>query len=156
MRCEPARGAHGTASHGGAEHSLTIAPKAEGSGSCTNGGELLFLALATCYCNDIYREARKRGIEVERVQVEVTGEFGGEGEGAREIRYSASVDAQAPREEVLALMRHADSVAEIHNTLRQSSPVVLAECEAREICRRVAASEIYGTFRIRDSLRISP
>jgi uncharacterized OsmC-like protein len=115
------------------EHSLTIAPKADGLGSGTNGGELLFLALATCYCNDIYREARKRGIDVERVQVEVTGEFGGEGEGARNIRYSTSVDARAPREEVLALMRHTDSVAEIHNTLRQSSPVVLAKCEAREI-----------------------
>jgi uncharacterized OsmC-like protein len=67
-------------------------------GSSANGDELLFLALATCYCNDIYREARKRGIEVERVQVEVTGEFGGEGEPAREIRYNASVDAKAPRE----------------------------------------------------------
>jgi hypothetical protein len=70
---------------------------------------------------------------VERVQVEVTGEFDSEGEGARNIRYSASVDARAPREEVLALMRHTDSVAEIHNTLRQSSPVVLAECKVREI-----------------------
>ena len=117
----------------GREHAPTIAPKAEGLGSSANGGELLFLALATCYCNDIYREARKRGIEVERVQVEVTGEFGGEGEGAREIRYNASVDAKAPREEILGLMRHTDSVAEIHNTLRQSAPVVLAECEAREI-----------------------
>jgi organic hydroperoxide reductase OsmC/OhrA len=115
------------------EHSLTIPAKAEGLGSGTNGGELLFLALATCYCNDIYREARKRGIDVERVQVEVTGEFDSEGEGARNIRYSASVDARAPREEVLALMQHTDSVAEIHNTLRQSSPVVLAECKVREI-----------------------
>jgi len=115
------------------EHSLTIPAKAEGLGSDTNGGELLFLALATCYCNDIYREARKRGIDVERVQVEVTGEFGGPGEGARNIRYSASVDARAPREEILALMRHTDTVAEIHNTLRESAAVVLAECEAREV-----------------------
>src|SRR5882757_587171 len=90
-----------TAEH---EHSLTIPPKAEGLGSGTNGGELLFLALATCYCNDIYREAAIRGIEVERVQVEVTGEFGGPGEPARNIRYSASVDAKAPRDQILALM----------------------------------------------------
>ena len=115
------------------EHSLTIPAKADGSGSSTNGGELLFLALATCYCNDIYREGKKRGIEVERVEVEVTGEFGGEGEGARNIRYSASVDAKAPRDEVLALMRHTDTVAEIHNTLRGGAAVVLAGCEAREV-----------------------
>ena len=117
----------------GREHSLTIPPKAEGLGSGTNGGELLFLALATCYCNDIYREAGKRGIEVERVQVEVTGEFGGPGEGARHIRYSASVDAKAPCDQIVALMRHTDTVAEIHNTLRQSSPVVFSECEVHEI-----------------------
>lgn len=115
------------------EHSITIPPKAEGMGSSVNGGELLFLALATCYCNDIYREAAKRGIDVHRVEVEVSGIFGGEGEGAREVRYRASVDAKAPREEVLALMRHTDTVAEIQNTLRSSTPVVLAECEAREV-----------------------
>jgi organic hydroperoxide reductase OsmC/OhrA len=115
------------------EHSLMIPAKADGLGSSTNGGELLFLALATCYCNDIYREAKRRGIEVERVQVEVTGEFGAEGEGAREIRYSASVDAKSPRDEVLALMRHTDRVAEIHNTLRVGAAVVLSECEAQEV-----------------------
>lgn len=101
-------------------------------GSSVNGGELLFLALATCYCNDIYREAAKRNIHVQQVEVEVTGVFACEGEGAREIRYRASVDADAPREEVLALMRHTDTVAEIHNTLRASTSVVLTECEARE------------------------
>ena len=52
-------------------HSLSIPPKPTGFGSSANGGELLFLALATCYCNDIYREAAKRGIEVVGVEVEV-------------------------------------------------------------------------------------
>ncbi|MGE5248812.1 MAG: OsmC family peroxiredoxin, partial [Bacteroidota bacterium] len=41
----------------GDSHELTIPPRAGGFGSSANGGELLFLALATCYCNDIYREA---------------------------------------------------------------------------------------------------
>ena len=35
------------------EQTLPIAPKRTG-GSSVSGGELLFLALATCYCNDIY------------------------------------------------------------------------------------------------------
>jgi uncharacterized OsmC-like protein len=35
----------------------------------------LFLALATCYCNDIYREAAKRNIKVDSVEVEVEGTF---------------------------------------------------------------------------------
>ena len=54
-------------------HSLTISPKRAGLGSSTSGGELLFLALATCYCNDLYREAAKRGLEIEGIEVEVEG-----------------------------------------------------------------------------------
>ena len=64
-------------------HAIVIPPKASGLGSSVNGGELLFLALATCYCNDMYREAAKRGIAVSQVEVEVEGEFGAAGEPAR-------------------------------------------------------------------------
>lgn len=115
----------------GQEQSLVIPAKPEGYGSAVNGGELLFLALATCYCNDIYREARKRGVAVEQVQVEVSGAFGAEGEGAREVEYRASVAAKAPSEEILDLMRHTDQVAEIQNTLRKGTQVVLDACEAQ-------------------------
>jgi organic hydroperoxide reductase OsmC/OhrA len=38
---------------------LTIPEKSTGLGSSVNGGEWLCLALATCFCNDIYREAKK-------------------------------------------------------------------------------------------------
>ena len=33
--------------------------KSPGRGSAVNGGEFLVLALATCYCNDLYREAER-------------------------------------------------------------------------------------------------
>jgi organic hydroperoxide reductase OsmC/OhrA len=114
------------------EHTLEIAPKPDGFGSSANGGELLFLALATCYCNDIYREARKRGISVRSVEVDVTGEFGGEGEPGRRISYRSAVEADASRKEVLDLMHYTDSVAEIQNTLRGSNTVALTDCEVRE------------------------
>jgi len=107
---------------------LAIPAKAEGFGSGVNGGELLFLALATCYCNDIYREAKDRGLEVEFVEVEVSGRFGSKGEPAENIRYRASVQAKGSEQEVHSLMRDTDSAAEIHNTLRRSTPVVLTEC----------------------------
>jgi organic hydroperoxide reductase OsmC/OhrA len=133
-RIDNRRGQHTvTVSTNGREQPVLIPPKTEGQGSAVNGGELLFLALATCYGNDLYREARKRGIEIERVQVEVTGSFGGEGEGSRDVRYKATVEAKASREEILELMRHTDGVAEIQNTLRGGVPVVLASCEARPV-----------------------
>ncbi|WP_263410900.1 OsmC family protein [Terriglobus tenax] len=113
---------------GGNEQAVAIAAKAAGSGSSVNGGELLFLALATCYCNDIYREAAERGIDVQSIEVEVTGRFGGKGEPAQQITYRAAMRSTASEEEALALMHHTDSVAEIHNTLRQGMPVTMTEC----------------------------
>jgi organic hydroperoxide reductase OsmC/OhrA len=110
-------------------HSIVIPPKSSGSGSSVNGGELLFLALATCYCNDLYREAAKRNIEVEKVEVEVSGEFGEEGTGAQNVTYSAKVHAKGTDEEIRELMRHTDTVAEIQNTLRAGADVKLNKVE---------------------------
>jgi uncharacterized OsmC-like protein len=109
--------------------SIIIPPKSIGSGSSVNGGELLFLALATCYCNDLYREAAKRNIEVEKVEVEVNGEFGEEGTGAKNVTYSAKIHAKGTEEEIRDLMRHTDTVAEIQNTLRIGTDVKLKKVE---------------------------
>ena len=111
-------------------HSIEIAPKPTGTGSSANGGELLFLALAACYCNDIYREAAKRAISVERVEVEVAGEFGAEGEPARNVAYWAKVWAHASDETIRELMSHTDRVAEVQNTLRTGTSVTLSRIEA--------------------------
>ncbi|HKX17305.1 MAG TPA: OsmC family protein [bacterium] len=110
-------------------HSITIPPKSAGFGSSANGGELLFLALATCYCNDIYREGAKRRLKIEQVDVEVEGDFGAEGEPARNVTYRAKVKAPAREAEIRELMSQTDRVAEIQNTLRVETPVVLVGIE---------------------------
>lgn len=114
-------------------HSIAIPPKPSGFGSSANGGELLFLALATCYCNDIYREAAKRNIKVERVDVEVEGEFGAEGEPAKHVTYQAKVFARASEEEIREMMQFTDTVAEIQNTLRIETAVLLSRIEVVKI-----------------------
>jgi organic hydroperoxide reductase OsmC/OhrA len=106
-------------------HAVTIPPKSSGRGSSANGGELLFLAVATCYCNDIYREAARRKIDVVNVDVVVEGEFGGEGEPARSVTYRATVTARASESQIRELMLYTDGVAEIQNTLRTGMPVTL-------------------------------
>lgn len=108
-------------------HSITISPKSTGFGSKANGGELLFLALATCYCNDIYREAEKRNIIVRSVEVTVEGEFG---QTAQNVTYHARVSAEASEEEIRLLMQHTDQIAEIQNTLRNGASVTLGKIEA--------------------------
>jgi len=111
------------------QHSLPIPARSSGPGSSVNGGELLFLALATCYCNDIYREAAKRGITVESVAVEVEGEFGAEGEPARNVTYRARVAARGAENQIRDLMVYTDTVTEIQNTLRTAASVTLVAIE---------------------------
>jgi uncharacterized OsmC-like protein len=106
------------------KQSVVMPPKNTGRGSSVNGGELLFVALATRFCNDIYREAAKRGIDVEGVKVEMTGAFGNLGEPAHDTSNRADVHSNASQAAIDDLIRATDSAAEIHNTLR-------ADCEVR-------------------------
>lgn len=114
--------------------STVAVPGRAGGGSSINGGELLCLALATCYCNDVYREAARRGIAVHGVTVEVEAEFGGRGEPARRIVYTARVESDAPATAIEALLAETDAVAEVHNTLRGGLAVE----------RRVAPGAVLG------------
>lgn len=98
-----------------------------GGGSSVNGGEFLMLALATCYCNDLYREARRLGIAIEAAEVEASAEFPGIGLAATGIRYRAHVRSTAPAEAIQRLLRETDAVAEVHNTVRAGVPVQLVE-----------------------------
>jgi organic hydroperoxide reductase OsmC/OhrA len=114
----------------GVEHAVAIAPRASGRGSSVNGGELLCLALATCYCNDVHREAQPRGIDVLRVEVRASAEFGAPGAAATRLAYRVRVEARAPEQAIRELIEHTDRVAEIQNTLRLGLPVLLASYEA--------------------------
>jgi uncharacterized OsmC-like protein len=112
---------------GGNTQSLAVLSKPSGRGSAINGGEFLMLALATCYCNDLYREAERLDIPVEGVAVEATAEFPGIGLAASNIRYEVTVSSPAPLEAIAALVRQTDAVAEVHNTIRAGVPVALSE-----------------------------
>lgn len=102
----------------GSRQSIAVAAKANGQGSAVNGGEFLMLALATCYSNDLYREASRVGITLHEVSVEASADFPGIGLAATNIRYKASARSDAPAQAVAKLMRATDAVAEVHNTLR--------------------------------------
>ena len=108
----------------GATRPIAIAAKGDGRGSAVNGGELLMLALATCYCNDLYREATRLGIPIEGVEVEAEATFPGVGLAATDVRYRARVESSAPAADIERLLRETDAVAEIHNTLRRGVDVL--------------------------------
>ena len=107
---------------GDASRALPIPAKADATGSAVNGGELLMLALATCYCNDLFREAARLGLVLDAVEVEASAEFPGVGLAASDIRYTARVQSSAPPEAIERLLAETDAVAEVHNTLRAGVP----------------------------------
>ena len=82
------------------------------------------LALATCYCNDLYREAARLQINIDSVEVEASADFEGVGLAATNIRYSAKVVSSSSDADVDRLLRETDAVAEIHNTLRAGVAVL--------------------------------
>jgi organic hydroperoxide reductase OsmC/OhrA len=132
-RVENERGRHtATLATQGVRHALSISPRPSGFGSSVNGGELLCLALATCYCNDIYREAEKLAIEVLSVEVDASAEFGEPGAPASRLSYRVMVTARAPEARIRELIVHADRVAEIQNTLRKGMAVELESFVVKE------------------------
>src|SRR5262249_20798980 len=112
-------------STGGVSRRIDVPAKSGARGSSVNGGEFLMLALATCYCNDIYREAARLGIEVDAVDVEATARFDGVGLAAANIQYRARIDSPAAPEQIARLLKETDAVAEVHNTVRAGGSVEL-------------------------------
>src|SRR5262245_45759100 len=104
---------------------LAVPPKEAGRGSSVNGGELLMLALATCYCNDLYREAERLRVPLDGVEVEASADFPGIGLAATRIRYRAKLSSPASAAAIAELLRETDAVAEVHNTVRAGVPVEL-------------------------------
>ena len=97
-----------------------------GGGLGFNGGQLLYLAVAGCISNDLFRDARATGIELSGVRVKVRGDFVGDPAVSDEILYEVEVEGDAPEERLRALVDHVDEIAEIPNSLRQGTRVRLA------------------------------
>jgi len=117
---------HVKVSTGGKDQVLAIAARPTG-GVAVNGGELLFSALAVCCCNDLYREAARRGMSLHWVKVEVNGEFGAEGEPGTDIRYSVALSSDSDAAVEEDLIRFVDNIAEIHKTVRLGTAIRLEQ-----------------------------
>jgi putative redox protein len=96
-----------------------------GGGLGFNGGQLLYLAVAGCISNDLFREARTDGIELSSVRVRVRGDFVGEPAVSDEIQYEVEVAGNVPEDRLRALIDRVDEIAEIPNSLRAATQVRL-------------------------------
>src|SRR5215218_6418145 len=85
---------------------LVVDRPAEGGGGGLgfNGGQLLYLAVAGCISNDLFRDARAASIELSSVRVKVGGEFAGGPAVSDEIRYEVEVTGDAPEDRLRELI----------------------------------------------------
>jgi putative redox protein len=112
---------------------LVVDRPAEGGGGGLgfNGGQLLYLAVAGCISNDLFREARAAGLELSSVRVKVGGDFVGEPAVSDEIQYEVEVAGDAPEDQLRGLIDGVDEIAEIPNSLRRGTQVRLVGAVAR-------------------------
>jgi putative redox protein len=103
---------------------------AGGGGLGLNGGELLYLGVAGCVSNDLFREAQAAGIALRRVRVRARGDFTGDPAVSTEITYEVDVEGDAPAERLRALVEDVDRIAEIPNSLRGGTRVRLTGTNA--------------------------
>ena len=108
-------------------HTVVVDRPADGGGRGVgfNGGQLLYLAIAGCVSNDLFREARADGIALERVRVVVDGDFQGDPPVSTEVTYDVEVAGDASTEELQRLVDKVDGIAEIPNSLREATAVRL-------------------------------
>jgi putative redox protein len=96
--------------------------EAGGGGKGFNGGQLLYLAVAGCISNDLFREAPRFGVELHSVRVTVEGDFSSDPAVSEAITYDVELSGSGDLD---TLVREVDRIAEIPNTLRQGTPVSL-------------------------------
>jgi uncharacterized OsmC-like protein len=98
--------------------------EAGGRGLGFSGGQLLNLAVAGCISNDLFREAAKRGIRLDRVRVTVDSDYVGQPAVSTPIEYAVELTGDADDATLAELLRYVDEIAEIPNSIRRGTPVI--------------------------------
>ena len=105
---------------------VTDRPSSAGGGGLGfNGGQLLYMSIAACWSNDLYREAATMGIELDGVEITVDGDFPARGSGSTPISVDLVVRSTAPEDRVRELIAEVERVAEIPRAIREGPPITL-------------------------------
>jgi uncharacterized OsmC-like protein len=98
-------------------------PAAGGGGLGFNGGQLLYMAIAACWSNDLYREAATMGIDLDGVEITVDGDFPARGSGSTPITVDVVIRSAAPEPRVRELIAEVERVAEIPRAIREATAI---------------------------------
>ena len=100
-----------------------LVERAEIRATPLSGGHLMHLAVAGCLFNDILRAAKGRGVEINDLRVSANGGFEGEPLASAGINYEVELAADAPDEDLRALVADVEAKAAIPHTLRTGTKV---------------------------------
>lgn len=95
------------------------------------GGHVLHLAIAACVSNDLFREAKARGLNLTTVRVSAGGGFEGHPCRSTGVHYAVELEGDAPEPELRDLLAHVEDVAEIPAVLRHGATVRLSSAQVR-------------------------
>lgn len=98
-----------------------------GRGLGFNGGQLLNVAVAGCISNDLFREAARRGIRLDRVRVVADSDYVGSPATSTAIDYQVELSGDASQEALAELVAYVDMIAEIPNSIRRGTEVRLKQ-----------------------------
>jgi putative redox protein len=111
---------------GGPSTLVVDRPAAAGGGGLGfSGGQLLYLSIAACWSNDLYREAATMGIELHGVEITVDGDFPARGAGSTPITVDVVVRSSALEERVRELIAEVERVAEIPRAIREGPEITV-------------------------------
>jgi uncharacterized OsmC-like protein len=104
---------------------LTVDRPAAGGGGGLgfNGGQLLYLSIAACWSNDLYRQAATMGIELDGVEITVDGDFPSRGSGSTPITLDVQVRSKASQRRMRELIAEVERVAEIPRSIIEGTPI---------------------------------
>ena len=104
-----------------------------GDGLGYNGGQVLVLAVGTCFYNDLYDAADERGIKIRSIELEIRSGWAGDPVISSGIEISAKVEAEATTAEIEEMVHHVSTISTISNTVRQGTAVLLGSINAVSI-----------------------
>jgi organic hydroperoxide reductase OsmC/OhrA len=82
--------------------------------------------LAGCFTNDIIGEASRRGMKLNRVDVDIEVDWGPKDACAESIGFSTSVQADAGEKDIADLIHWADNDSTVSRTIRTGVPFTLS------------------------------
>ncbi|MEZ4496519.1 MAG: OsmC family protein [Thermomicrobiales bacterium] len=96
------------------------------------GGDLFLSSIGTCILTTLIGQARRKGVELTKVEFTLSGKSGGSPTRLTEINIDAIVEGDAPDEVLQELTEFAENKCFISNTVKEGAPINLVRRSAAE------------------------